>query len=64
MDEYDQPIRELLMDLILANPKGGMIDGLKQAYTNYFGFFKQCKGISSILPFAKIWLTGNTLLLL
>jgi hypothetical protein len=66
VDEYDQPMREILLDMLApeAHPVADNILStdirLKSAYPEYTGFFKACKTISSILPHTKTWLTGIT----
>ena len=63
VDEYDQPIREVLLDMLEnrhETPYAQIERKVKQAYPNYIGFFKACKVVAGILPKSKVWLTGIT----
>jgi hypothetical protein len=52
VDEYDQPMREIVLDLLARGARLSGADGipgmetlLKNAYPEYTGFFKACKTI-------------------
>eukprot|EP00550_Attheya_septentrionalis_P003234 CAMPEP_0198286428 /NCGR_PEP_ID=MMETSP1449-20131203/5515_1 /TAXON_ID=420275 /ORGANISM="Attheya septentrionalis, Strain CCMP2084" /LENGTH=601 /DNA_ID=CAMNT_0043984165 /DNA_START=102 /DNA_END=1907 /DNA_ORIENTATION=+ len=63
VDEYDQPIREVLLGMLNHRhvaPYAQIEMKLKSAYPNYIGFFKACKWLTQALPASKVWLTGIT----
>jgi hypothetical protein len=66
MDEYDQPMREILLDMLASGPRPSadnilsMETRLKNVYPEYTGFFKACKTILRILPHTKTWVIGIT----
>jgi hypothetical protein len=66
VDEYDQPMREILLDMLSSGSRAGadnilsMETRLKNVYPEYTGFFKGCKTISGILANTKTWVTGIT----
>lgn len=58
VDEYDQPMREFLLDMLSPCPRYGNLP--QNAYPNCTKFFNACKTTSSILPDTKTWLMGTT----
>jgi hypothetical protein len=62
VDEYDKPVREVLLDL-MCTPGGvahsDLLQQLKQKYRNYIGFFDNCKVAYAQIDL-KVWVTGIT----
>jgi hypothetical protein len=61
VDEYDKPVREVLLDLMITQGLSfsDLQKKLKQKYRNYIGFFDSCKSAYAEIDL-KVWVTGIT----
>eukprot|EP00980_Cylindrotheca_fusiformis_P022424 scaffold9290_cov107-Cylindrotheca_fusiformis.AAC.2 len=63
VDEYDQPVREGLLQLIPFHGKQlyeSAKHQIKSCFQNYFSFFRAVKVLLEHVSNAKVWLTGIT----
>jgi hypothetical protein len=64
VDEYDKPVREVLLDLMCTLgdvAHSDLLKSLKDSYRNYIGFFDNCKVAYGNLEIdMKVWVTGIT----
>ncbi|KAL3905427.1 MAG: hypothetical protein SGILL_009681, partial [Bacillariaceae sp.] len=63
VDEYDQPVREGLLQLIPHHGES-LYDSIQQEiklyFSDYFSFFRSVKALLAEVVHSKIWLTGIT----
>jgi hypothetical protein len=60
VDEYDKPIRDVLLDLIGGPGDGVNTDDIKATFVNYISFFTNCKRVGQMNKDNKVWSMGVT----